>query len=246
MEDTRTLNKRWSFLLASGTMMSIGLVVMLVETQILHSHSQQSQYCVDRVDKIALNEGDLSGYDMMLNEEFSEPPVKGYGVPADYVTLFKSGWIRGFIRHSVVTGPLRVEEDMRARALGYPIQKWPYVPLMGDDVASAAAPLEVYESMTGYTSTDAAKDWMNSLHDDKVMAGARLISIPGLPSRATALIDILGPDDGQHESGIGILARYGMSVLRIDIQGAPHRLDLPDVVKIASVAMARVLEVCGK
>jgi len=195
----------------------------------------------------ALTRADLPSLSEMLSQDLTEAPVKGASAStALYVSDFKSGWIRGFIATSSLSGPFRDDLDVRAAALHYPKQRWPYVPLVGDIVSHSNEVLEVYETFTTYTSQSAARAWIENLRQGKLSAAAQQISGLQMPAGTVALTNILGPDDGEHERDIELLVPFDRSVLRLNIQGPPHISYLHQATAIASTAIKHINQVCQR
>lgn len=188
----------------------------------------------------------LPGFDVIVNQHFTEPPVKGITDPkVDYIADFSSGATVGLIADIAVTGPYRESEDNRARALGYPIGEWPYVPLIGDVVAQSQALLEVYETVTMYTSPTAARDWTGVLAKSIEGSGATADDPSHLPEGSMLLSHVLGPNDGSHEYDQDVLIALDTAAIRVTFQYSPSADVSGTVTRVANSAIQRFVEACG-
>lgn len=209
------------------------------------SHAQ----CADDPSRLTLTTADLPGFDKFLDFRFDTAPVKGAapvaGVsPPDFVSDYQAGWMRGFLIDSAMSGPFRADLDARARELNYPIQKLPYIPLIGEIVAQSKGPLEVYEEVDMYTTRTAAEDWLANLRSGLAQSSARRVAVPGVSPGAMMLTAAPFVDDGFHESQVWVAQLIGTTVVRVTIQLPPHNIDLPEVGRIASTAINRVIDAC--
>jgi hypothetical protein len=188
----------------------------------------------------------LPGFDVIVSQHFTEAPVKGVTDPkVDYIADFSAGATVGFIADIAVKGPYRESEDTRARALGYPIGEWPYVPLIGEVVSQSNALLEVYETVTMYTSPAAARDWTGLLAKNLEGSGATANDPSHLPEGSMLLAHVLGPDDGSHEYGQDVLIALDRASIRVSFQYSPSADVNAIITRVASSAIQRFAEVCG-
>lgn len=207
--------------------------------------TSNAQACIAS-DGAFIDASSLPGFDLMVNQRFTEPPVKGLLDPSiSYVRDFVSGGMVGFLVDVAVTGPDRSSEDARARALGYEIGRWPYVPLVGDVVAHSPGLLEVYESVTEYTSNQAALDWSEVLRAGKTGGGAKPVTIEGLPAPASAFTDVLGPDDGLHEHDEEIIMVNGKFVIRLNFQHGSSDISTSEIPRVTQAAIRALRRSCG-
>src|ERR1700726_196388 len=85
----------------------------------------------------------LPGFDQITDTAISELPLKAEGLASQARSYgFEGGRITGFIDRVALSEPYISEERARARSLGYPIGKWPLVPLEGQVVAKTPGILE--------------------------------------------------------------------------------------------------------
>jgi hypothetical protein len=201
---------------------------------------------------LGLAGSDLPGFDAMWPVTTTPAPINpdaGKNLPglvgvASWQRDLVTGWGRAFIAHAAIDGPYRADLDARARALNYPIQYLPYVPLVGEIVRHAAAPLEVYEEVNVFTDSAAAQAWATNLETTLEQEGGHRVTMPGLPPGSTAVSTVLGSDDGLHETQVQAVLVLGAAAMRATIQGPPLTRDLPEVSRIASTALTRVADAC--
>lgn len=234
-------------IVGAGIVMLSIAVGPVVLPRILSLHATPTRTCT-LSEESKLSESDFVGFEQFVDEKWQQPPVKdveGSGSELDYVKDFTGGWIRGFVTEAAVTGSYREDLDQRARAIGYTVGKWPYVPLVGDIVAQLGRPLEVYESLTEYTSVGAAQSWASALRADRINDGGDVLTLPDMPQGSITTASVLGPNDGEHERDVEVVVPLRSGVLRLDIQGSPTREWDPEVSAITAKSLSRIQAACA-
>jgi hypothetical protein len=132
-------------------------------------------------------------------------------------------------------GRFRAENNASAGAAGYPIGKWPYVPLTGAIITALPhTVLEIYEGAYRFASPSAAA-YVRAVRGDF----ARQIPVAGLPAEFVAATELLGTDRRTSERQIGVIGRLGNVVITVWLQGG-EKLTWSDVAGYWNVAWARL------
>jgi hypothetical protein len=154
------------------------------------------------------------------------------------VAQYVCGLSHGYVSDVLMHGKYRAQNNALARRLGYRVGRLPLLPATGPVVSSLPhTVLEAYEEVFQFRSATAARDWL---------WGARWTptapdDLPGLalPAGFIARAGVSGPDDGQHEHGIGISGLAGNSVVVVSFNGG-RKLSWPDVRAIWGQAYHRL------
>lgn len=147
--------------------------------------------------------------------------------PQWFVRKFSCGSYYGFIARIALTGRFRAENNASARAAGYPIGKWPYVPLTGGIISALShSVLEIYEGAYRFTSPSAATAYMNVVRGDFTDH----ITVSALPAGFAAATEVLGTDRHTSERQIGVIGRLGDIAITVWLQGG-EKLTWSDVAK---------------
>jgi hypothetical protein len=146
--------------------------------------------------------------------------------PLWFVKKYSCGRYYGFIARAALRGRFRAENNASARSAGYPIQKWPYVPLTGAIVTALPHNVfEVYEAAYRFTSVAAARAYANVLRhnfrDYALPAGA-------LPAGFSAGTALLGSNRRTSERQIGVVGQLANVAVTVWLQGG-EQLSWPDV-----------------
>lgn len=194
-----------------------------------------------------LQTSDLGTFDMITDQTYRQAPFHGQrgGVtPLPFVALFETGRLRGYIADLAVTGPYRKSEDDLARSLGYPIGKWPLVPLQGPVVQGNPGILEVYQSNWVFRSEQGAAAYLaHSRSSIAIDPNGAEIYPQGVGSSVVAYRSTLGSPDAQHERLINIASQQGTVVVQIAFQGG-QALTEEQVVPLMQVALRRLGQAC--
>jgi hypothetical protein len=141
------------------------------------------------------------------------------------VRKYSCGSYYGFIARIALKGKFRAENNASARAAGYPIGKWPYVPLTGRIISALPrGVLEIYEGAYRFTSPAAAAAYVTVVRGDF----ADHIAVAGLPARFAAATQVLGTDRHNSERQIAVIGRLGNMAITVWLQGG-EKLTWSDV-----------------
>ncbi|HEX9624945.1 MAG TPA: hypothetical protein VF979_11250 [Streptosporangiaceae bacterium] len=137
--------------------------------------------------------------------------------PLWFVKKYSCGRYYGFITRAALRGRFRAENNAEARAVGYPIQKWPYVPLTGAIITALPhSVFEVYEAAYRFTSAAAAKAYTTVLRQNfrryKLPSGA-------LPAGFTVGTELLGNSGQTSERQIAIIGQLANVTITVWLQG---------------------------
>lgn len=194
-----------------------------------------------------LQTSELGSFDVITDQTYKRPPFHGQreGItPQPYVRLFQTGRLRGYIADLAVTGPYRKSEDDFARSLGYPIGKWPVVPLQGMVVEGDPGLLEVYQTNWIFTSTEGAAAYLRHIQSSiSIDPNGVEIHPQGVGSVVVAYRSTLGPPDAQHERLINIASQQGNVVVQVAFQGG-QGLTEQQVVPLMQIALRRLGQSC--
>lgn len=155
------------------------------------------------------------GFTLFGADPHAGQPFKGQaGHPIWLATQYQCGVGYGFLADIILQGKYREQDDAQARSLGYPIGKWPYVPFIGSITSQAPhLTLEIYESVFQFRSERAAQSMLDSYRNTSALIA------PGVPKGFRISTSLIGPDDGLHERGIGVLGRVGSIFMAVSFQG---------------------------
>jgi hypothetical protein len=140
----------------------------------------------------------------------------------DYVC----GRYYGFVTTAALRGAYRRQNNATARAAGYPIRKWPYVPLAGGIVTRLRhGVLEIYEGVYQFRSAAAAHAYLRVVRGGPATTRVTGATIPG---SFTATSTVLGPHPGTDEHVIRVTGQVGTFDVTASLQGG-QSLAWPDV-----------------
>jgi hypothetical protein len=130
----------------------------------------------------------------------------------DYVC----GRYYGFVITAALKGRYRQQNNATAKAVHYPIGKWPYVPLTGNIVAQLRhRVLEIYEGVYQFRSVAAARAYLMV-----VRGGTPATPVTAsMPGSFEATSSVLGPDRGTDEHVIRVSGRMGAVDVTASLQG---------------------------
>jgi hypothetical protein len=160
----------------------------------------------------------LKDFELYVDDRLTTYPWHGLPqvAPPAFVTHFKSERFIGFLSSVALSGAYRQDEDQQARALGYPIGKWPYVPLEGKVVAGVPGVLEVYVYVYHFWQSSDATAFLDFARTDNLDPSYHSTSaIPGFVGFA----HVFGPDDGQHEHIVTMMDTQGPAAVMLQFQG---------------------------
>lgn len=156
--------------------------------------------------------------------------------PQWFVRKYSCGSYYGFITRIALKGRLRAENNASARAAGYPIRKWPYVPLTGAIISALPhSVLEIYEGAYRFTSPSAAAAYVKVLRGDF----ADHIAVVALPAGFVAATQVLGTDRRTSERQLAVIGRLGDIAVTVWLQGG-EKLAWNDVAGYWNDAWARL------
>ncbi|HET7018656.1 MAG TPA: hypothetical protein VFI65_32355 [Streptosporangiaceae bacterium] len=137
--------------------------------------------------------------------------------PLWFVKKYSCGGYYGFITRASLRGRFRAENNADARAAGYPIQRWPYVPLTGAIVTALPHRVfEVYVAAYRFTSVAAATAYTSSVRQD-----FRKYALPSgaLPAGFTAGTELLGDNRRTSERQIAVIGQVANVTITVWLQG---------------------------
>lgn len=193
-----------------------------------------------------IDPGAFPELERFVEQTSTKAPVKGgAGKPQQRpaVAEFRGGRMVGSIARIAVDGPDRAAQDGEARAKGYPIGRWPLVPLHGAVVEHARGLLEVYEFHAAYLSSKGVADWVAFLAASHADSGARL-EVPGGDADISAWRYYIGDNDGSNELVVEAVISLGSATVRLDLQGSPG-MDIAALWPVVFATKQRVLAACG-
>ncbi|HZT96828.1 MAG TPA: hypothetical protein VFB34_08325 [Chloroflexota bacterium] len=165
-----------------------------------------------------------------LSVRYAGYPRHFIGKPPPDVKLFRSGRTRGFLINISLKGKYRRENNAEARKLGYPIGKWPLVPLFGQIVADHTGILEVYEDSWAWKSAKGAKSYMGDMAD----TGGRHFAV-GL---GDASFGVIYPQaKSTAEKGVQVMTRVGAMATRLSLEGG-RKVNARKATRLAAEALA--------
>lgn len=156
--------------------------------------------------------------------------------PLWFVRKYSCGSFYGFIARVALKGRFRAENNASARASGYPIGKWPEVPLTGRIISALPhSILEIYEGAYRFSSPSAAAAYVAVLRPDF----PHHIAIPGLPAGFFAAVQVFGADRHTNERQIAVIGRFDSTDVTVWLQGGQD-LAWSDVVRYWNESWARL------
>lgn len=156
--------------------------------------------------------------------------------PQWFVRKYSCGGYYGFIARVTLKGRFRAENNASARAAGYPVRKWPYVPLTGAIISALPhGVLEIYEGAYRFTSPSAAAAYVKVLRGDF----ADHIIVAALPAGFAAATQVLGTDRSTSERQLAVIGRLGDIAVTVWLQGG-EKLTWSDVAGYWNDAWARL------
>ncbi len=170
-----------------------------------------------------LTVSDISGYDGFVGFSSVALPIRSRATqPLWFQRQYVCGKYYGFIARAAVTGPYRRQNNARAKAVHYPIGKWPYVPLTGGIVRNLGhRVLEIYEGVYQFQSAAAAKAYLAVIRGG---SPPDVVSAATIPPGFVALATVLGPDSKADEHVIRISGRIGSFDVVASLQGGRSML----------------------
>jgi hypothetical protein len=205
-----------------GLAFALVIVCFWIGYGVLAKQNGPSVACATN-DGAYLSEKDLGALDSFVDVTYSAPPFHGQlGSSSSqlYVNDFRSGRTRGFVAAIAVSGPYRQSVDEQARSLGYPIGKWPLVPLFGPVVRDNRGLLEVYQTNFTFASVAGSQSYISYLRTS-MASDPQAVEMHPLHIRGAvfAYVSLLGPNDGQHERAFHVAVQEGQAVMNFAFQG---------------------------
>lgn len=176
----------------------------------------------------AVRLAEIGDFEIITEGRLDSLPLKGQRLgasPLPIVSAYRDGYVRGFISSRALTPEARALEADHDRALGYPADSFPVVPLAGPIVAANPGILELYQTTTVFRTDRAAVDWLDlragqldgeevGLDDAHVEGAARVFRYA------------MGDPDPEHELVLRLLVQAGTIVSDFSVQsGAEVSLD---------------------
>jgi len=179
----------------------------------------------------------------------TSPPFFGMTGPHEpmWVQQFVIGRQLSYVTTRALHGRFRAALDRRAREMGYPIMKYPYVPLVGLIVRdSPHNTLEFYESVFVFRAVAGAKSWFASIFAPGSQASTDGTPLPALPrlGNQTGGYTTSGPNDN-YEHVVYVYVRLGRVVVLVESSGGKD-LSLSQAVQRARHAVAKMSTKCGR
>jgi hypothetical protein len=237
---------------AGAALVLAGLVTGIVIDNRVHSNGSAGDPrrlappCATQ-SNLYLQVSDLGAFDVITDQTYQRAPFHGQragATPLPFVTSFLTGRLRGYVADLAVTGPYRKSEDDFARSLGYPIGKWPLVPLQGPVVQANPGLLEVYQTNWVFTSEQGATAYMGHVRSSIAIDPNGIEIHPtGVGTSVVSYDSTLGPADALHERVINIASRQGKVVVQIAFQGG-QGLSENAVVSLMQTALLRLATAC--
>jgi hypothetical protein len=155
--------------------------------------------------------------EFLLYPRVSQLPIHTLAFrPLWFVRKYSCGRYYGFIARIALKGRFRAENNADARAVGYPIKKWPYVPLTGAIITALPhGVFEIYEGAYRFTSPSAAAAYVKVVRGDF----ASHIAVAALPAGFAAATQVLGTDRRISERQIAVIGRLGNLAVTVWLQG---------------------------
>lgn len=214
-----------------------------------NSRSSKLAQCLTR-GSLLLGPRDIIGTFVTIHDQLvTAPPFKG-GIRGGKGPIFQREYMLGRVNDMITTlalhGKYRANENAEAKALNYPIMKWPYVPLWGLIVRdNPHKVLEVGEQDYVFQTPAAAAAWVASGEfsgTQETPDGRRLDSLPKLGDQ-TVGYEYGSPDDLVHEHFIVVLIRTGGLGIAIFVQGGVAEPE-GAAIRLARIAESRVTKMC--
>lgn len=165
-----------------------------------------------------LSPSDLSGFTQFVVFPDEALPVHSEPRhPLPFERDYVCGSFYGFITDIALSGSYRRENNAHARQLGYPIKKFPYVPLTGSIVSQQPhRVLEVYEGIYQFRTVTAASAFFR-LGANEYPSGR--LHPGGVPRGSVVSRQVLGQNPRADESQFYVQAQISNFVLTASIQG---------------------------
>lgn len=212
--------------------------------QVWSAVNHSAQPCAARADAVLQGQDVGPSFVTMGNDFQASAPI-GFGNGKTWVS-FDGGRLEGLLASVALASKYKSEQEARARALNYPVGKWPLLPLQGKVVAENPGALEIYQANWDFRSADDSKaffsDIVRSLTQTTDKSEVQLGPI-NLPGSDQAFGVMFSNPNVESEQSLDIDFRVSGTVVQVGIRGG-QSLSQTYVVGVASAALNRIQRAC--